>query len=52
MSITITLNELNDRCDWDKVCEMFGLDQYCLSWGNLDVTYSLTEEQAKELGLI
>lgn len=54
MKITITVNELMNRGLWLQACRLLGIDEYAVNEGRLhmETTLELTEEQAKELGLI
>lgn len=53
MTIKITIQEALDKTDFDKFCEMVGLNPYCISEGLAtgEESYELTLEQAKELNL-
>lgn len=49
----MTLRELKDDYDWDKVCEVFDLNPYCLNEGmHEDVTIEMNKEQAVKVGII
>lgn len=54
MKIILTLKELIDKHNWDKVCEVFGLNPWCINTGlaSGDEEQVITEEQAKEIGII
>lgn len=54
MEITITIGELMDKFNWNKACEVLGLDEWCVNEGraNSSDEITLTSEQAQELGLI
>ncbi len=53
MQLIFTLNELSEKYNWDKVCEVLDLDYYCLNEGTAsgDDKISITLEQAKEIGI-
>ena len=56
MKIKVTLEEIinNERVYlWEKFCEMYGWDYYCLHEGcDPNTEQEMTEEQAKELGIL
>ncbi len=54
MKLILTLRELMDNYDWDKVCEILGLDPWCINVGLAagNEEQELTEKQAKEIGII
>ena len=53
MKIIMTLRELSNTCDWEKVCDVLGLGYYCLNDGaDPDATIELTKEQAMKIGVI
>lgn len=51
MKIILTLRELSDHGDWDRVCKTLGLDHYCMTWSNDITSYELTCDQIKQMGL-
>lgn len=53
MRISLTLYEALEKCkDWDKFCEETGYSVYAVNEGGCDIEISLSEEQAKEHGII
>lgn len=53
MKVIITVREANQRCDWEDFCNMVGLSYWALREGmDGDTEYTLTEDQATQLGLI
>ena len=53
MTITTTLGKLIDNYDWEEVCEVLGLNEWCLNEG-LAHSYDeveLTLKQAEKIGL-
>ena len=53
MRISITLEEVLDRCnDWDSFCEKKGWSVWAVNEGGGDIEISLSEEEAKEFGII
>jgi hypothetical protein len=54
MKILISAGELIDRGLWDAVCEMRGLNEWCVNEGLMDSNDELifTAQEAKQLGLI
>jgi hypothetical protein len=54
MKIVVTLREVLNNYDWDKFCEMRGLNPYCINEGlaDGDDEVTLTQEEAQELGII
>jgi len=54
MKILITAGELQERDKWLEFCNMKGVNVYALKEGLMtdDEEFTLTEEEAKELGLI
>jgi hypothetical protein len=52
MTITLTLLEAARLCDWQKFCDVTGFDEYALENGGGDVETTLTEEQAREIGIL
>lgn len=52
MKIVITLIELR-KYDWQKVCKVLGLNEWCLAEGaDPESIQWVTEEQAREIGII
>lgn len=53
LTIKTTIGKLKDNYDWDKVCEVVGLCEWCLNEGraNRDDEVILNLEQAKKIGL-
>lgn len=53
MSIKTTLGKLIDNYDWGEVCEVVGLNEWCLNEGLADREdeVELTPEEAKKIGL-
>lgn len=52
MQITLTLDEAACLCDWDEFCRVTGFDVDARAEGGGHVKTTLTEEQARELGLL
>ena len=54
MKVRITVREVMDKYLWDEVCEMKGLNEWCVNEGLMgsDEELEFTEEEAKELGLL
>ncbi len=54
MKLTLTLRELKDNYNWDKVCEVLGLNPWCLNEGYAtgDEEENITEEQAIKIGIL
>ncbi len=53
MIIRVTAREMLDKYDWDKFCDIVGLNVWAINEGMDDTeTFDLTEEQALELGVI
>lgn len=50
MKIMISQREAMEKQIWDKIIMMFGLNEEDETWDNEQ--FILTEEQARELGLI
>ncbi len=49
----LTLKELMDNYDWDKVCDVLGLNPWCINEGADPNSYQeITEEQAREIGIL
>jgi hypothetical protein len=53
-TICRTFKELVTNHDWDKVCEVTGLNPWCMNEGlaDKDDIQWFTESQAKECGII
>ena len=53
IEITLTLGKLMDNYDWEEVCEVLGLNEWCLNEGLTDREdeIEITLEQAKKLGI-
>ncbi len=53
MRITITVEEVLDRCLWDKVCALKGINIWAVNEGMMELTeeIQLTPLEAEELGL-
>ena len=54
MKIVITIKEALEKFDFDKFCDLAGLNPYCMNEGlaSGDEEITLTEEQARKLGCI
>jgi len=54
MKIIVTIREANHKADFNKFCKITGLNEWCMAEGLAtgNEEYSLTEEQAKECGLL
>ncbi len=54
MKVSVTAEELIDRGVWDEVCELKGLNPWCVNEGLMDsdeyITLSL--EEAQKLGIL
>ncbi len=54
MKVSVTAEELIDRGVWDEVCELTGLNPWCVNEGLMDsdeyITLSL--EEAQKLGIL
>lgn len=49
----LTLRELKDNYDWDKVCKVLGLNVWCINEGADSSCYEeITEVQAREIGIL
>lgn len=53
MSTKTTLGKLVDNYDWEEVCKVVGLNEWCLNEGlaNRDDEIELTPEEAERIGL-
>lgn len=53
MKVKITLGEVLDRCeDWIYFCSKQGYSEWCVAEGSEEHEITLTEEEAKEFGII
>lgn len=53
MKIIISLGEILDRCnDWETFCDKEGYSEWCVKEGGDDIEIYLSEEKAKEYGII
>lgn len=54
MKIIITADKAIDKGIWQEICKIKGYNEWCVNEGLMDDDYeiSLTEKEAKELGLI
>jgi len=53
LKITITAGEILDRGNWDKFCELRGINPYAINEGlPKDAVYELTIEEAVKCQLI
>lgn len=54
INVLITADELIDRGLWLAVCDMQGLNEWCVNEGLMDSDHQikLTEDQARDLGLL
>ncbi len=53
MIIRVTAREMLDKHDWEKFCDMVGLNVWAINEGMDDTeTFDLTEEQAIKLNII
>lgn len=51
--MSVTARQAKDGCDWDKFCEVTGLNPWALAEGmDENAQFSLTIKQAKYCGLI
>jgi len=53
MKILITLGEISDKYDWDKFCNMKGLNPWAMNEGQAsrNEEVELTEDECKQLGI-
>jgi len=51
--VVITLGEINELYDWEKFCEVTGMNYWCMNEGlaSGDETISLTIDEAKRCGI-
>lgn len=54
MKILVTAEELIDEGVWEEFCENKGINPYAVKEGlmNSDEEFSLTEKEARDLGII
>lgn len=54
MKIVVTIREANQRGNFDKFCEITGINPWCMNEGLAtgDENYELTTEQAVQCGLL
>lgn len=54
MKIKVSADDLIDKGVWDKVCDLKGLNPWCVNEGTMDSNddITFTEDEAKKLGLI
>lgn len=52
MKITITFGELSTRYDRESVCDVLGLDPYCLGRAPLDEEIVISEKDAVKIGIL
>lgn len=53
MKVTLTCSELLNKCnDWIRTCQILGLSEWCCKEGYGDTEITLSEEQAKDFGVI
>jgi len=54
MKIRVSFGEVMDAGLWDKFCDVTGINVWAMNEGlaNRDEEYSLTEEEAKKIGII
>jgi hypothetical protein len=52
--MNLTLGEILHNFDWDKACEVIGLNPWCLNEGLAcsDDEIELTDDQAREIGIL
>lgn len=51
--IEVTLGYLLHNSDWDRACEILGLNPWCINEGaNRECTVNVTFEQAEKIGLV
>ena len=48
-----TAKELMDKYKWDEVCNLKGINPWCINEGLMDSSYeiSFNEEECREIGL-
>lgn len=53
MKIIVTLREILDKGDWDKYCELSGINPWCINEGfaTSDEEVELAEDIAKQIGM-
>ena len=53
MEILIKLDEVLEKCnDWESFCKKRGYSEYCVNEGGGDIEIFLSENDAKEFGII
>ena len=54
INMKLTLRELLHNYDWDKACEVLGLNPWCINEGlaSGDEEQEITDEQAREIGIL
>lgn len=52
MTITLTLNEAAELCDWEEFCRVTGFSEWARAEGGGNVEATLTLEQARQLGIV
>lgn len=54
MRVTITFGELMDKYDWEGVCNVLGLNIWCINEGlaSSDEEITISEEDAKKIGIL
>lgn len=49
----ITLRELKDNYDWEKVCEVLHINPWCINEGaDDDSTWHVTTREAEQIGIL
>lgn len=53
MEVKITLGEISERYNWDKFCEIKGINYWCLNEGlaSSGDAIELTLDEAKQIGI-
>ena len=54
MWIIITFRELRDKYNWEKVCDVLGLDLWCVAEGlaSDDDEITISEGDARKMGIL
>lgn len=54
MRVTVTFGELMDKYDWENVCNVLGLNVWCINEGlaSRDEEITISEEDAKKIGIL
>ena len=52
MRVIVTLEEMATRSSWERFCDRFGWSYYACKEGGGHIEQELTEEEAREFGLL